>query len=128
MCVLNGGKLIQDCNNHAIHYTHGIKNSGEMVYQITSTHHQMQYPFCLPKEYYKILYTTEYNISEYYDGDGIEHKNLIRFGEPEVVLYNTPNFPKCLAIQGHPEMMSNSPVAKMLSDLIYTYLNKKDHE
>ena len=39
-------------------------------------------------------------------------------GEPEIVLYHRPGKPKCLAIQGHPEMIPGTPVTKMLNKLI----------
>ena len=39
--------------------------------------------------------------------------------EPEVVLYQTPNKPVCLAIQGHPEYMpSDSPIVVRLNEII----------
>ena len=56
LCVMNGGKLIQDVRHHAIYGTHPIIDSAtENVYEITSTHHQMQYPYKLPTNCYKIL-------------------------------------------------------------------------
>lgn len=117
MCILNGGLLVQDCGSHAIHYTHPITD-GETIYEITSTHHQMQYPYNLPTEYYKVLYTAYPRLSHYYSGDKINSELIKRNGEPEVVLYKNPNLPVCLAIQGHPEMIPESPVSKMLSELI----------
>ena len=91
-----------------------------MVYQITSTHHQMQYPFDMPKEHYTILYYAQ-EIPSRVQGDGV-YSNVVCGYEPEVVLYTVPNKPKCLAIQGHPEMMPDSPVAKMLTKLIKSYV------
>lgn len=118
LCCLNGGKLIQNCNNHATYGTHPIisKTTGER-YEITSTHHQMQYPFKLNSSCYKILYYASRR-SEFYEGDGIDEPSC----EPEVVIYTFPNKPKCLAIQGHPEMMRlEAPVIEMLNDLICNY-------
>lgn len=117
LCVMNGGKLVQDCTGHALDRTHAITNE-EVEYQITSTHHQMQYPYCLDSKFYEVLYTSYPNLSTYYEGTDI-NKAVIRLkGEPEVVLYHVPNRPVCLAIQGHPEMMPNAPVCTMLNELI----------
>lgn len=115
-CIMNGGNLVQDCIGHALHITHPIYSTKDnMVYEITSTHHQMQYPFSLPPEDYDILY---YGVcGRNFRGDGIDSKYLSDYN-PEVVLYHKKDMPKCLAIQGHPEMMPDSPVAKMLDKLI----------
>ncbi len=119
---MNGGKLVQNCNNHAIGYTHEIINREGVAYDITSTHHQMQYPFTINSKYYNILYWATPR-SEYYEGGGIEADRIYLSGDPEIVYYHTPNKPKCLAIQGHPEMMRpTSPVIQMLNTLINTLL------
>ena len=120
---MNGGILVQDCNNHAIGYTHSITD-GTYTYEITSTHHQMQYPFTIDKNDYDILYTTKASRSEYYDGDGVDSNKIYKFGEPEIVYYHVPDKPKCLAIQGHPEIMrSDAPVIEMLNELLDTICN-----
>lgn len=124
LCVMNGGILVQNCDRHAIGMTHGITD-GKVTYQITSTHHQMQYPFLLDGADYDVLFTPEFNLSGYYEGDKINERVLIKHGEPEIVLYHKKDMPVCLAIQGHPEMIPNSPVAKMLDELINDLLNGK---
>lgn len=115
LCVMNGGRLIQNVNNHTTIGTHPIAGRrGGCTYEITSTHHQMQYPFLLPKENYEILYHAG-NRSDCYEGDGVSYPPC----DPEVVLYTTPELPRCLAIQGHPEMMrKEAPVITMLNQLI----------
>lgn len=117
LCVMNGGLLVQHVSNHAIGRTHGITNGNE-VYEITSTHHQMQYPYNLDKEDYDLLFKSEQHMSNCYEGDKIEVGLILAYGEPEIVLYHKKGFPKCLAVQGHPEMIPNSPVAKMISNLV----------
>ena len=117
LCVMNGGILVQHCYNHAIGYTHGITD-GSTLYQITSTHHQMQYPYNLNRADYDVLFTTEPRRSPEYVGEKINQNAIINNGEPEIVLYHKEGFPKCLAVQGHPEMIPDSPVAKMISDLV----------
>lgn len=127
-CVMNGGKLVQHCTNHAVGSTHGIINRDSKVeYQITSTHHQMQYPFNLEEgKDYELLYVSSNNRSERYDGLGeFSYEHIICKGEPEVVLYHVKDKPKCIAIQGHPEMMHlESPVCEMLRELIDSNLVK----
>lgn len=120
---MNGGLLVQDCDRHGIASTHPITNN-EVVYEITSTHHQMQYPYNLPKEDYDILYVAYPNRCSYYDGDKISARELVSKGEPEIVLYHKKGKPKCLAVQGHPEMMPDSPVAKMIRGLVEDLINE----
>lgn len=123
---MNGGLLVQNCSNHAIGYTHRITN-GDKIIDITSTHHQMQYPYNLDPKDYTILYKSYDNRCSYYAGDKINIDYLISCGEPEIVLYHKEGFPKCLAIQGHPEMMSqNSPVNIEINEIINNLLNEKD--
>lgn len=117
LCVMNGGLLVQDCDNHAICCTHSITNN-EMCYQITSTHHQMQYPYNLNSEDYDVLFWSENLLSSKYEGDNIDTDYIQKYGEPEIVYYHKESLPKCLAVQGHPEMMPNSPVAKMINNLV----------
>ena len=120
-CVMNGGKLVQDVTNHARGVTHDITD-GNRIYQITSTHHQMQYPFNLSKTDYDILFTSFNISSSHYFGDGIIAE-LIYDKEPEIVYYHKKGLPKCLAVQGHPEMIPDYPVAKMINNLLNDLVN-----
>ena len=120
---MNGGKLIQDVRNHAIYGTHPIIDvNTEDVYEITSTHHQMQFPYKLPSNYYKILmYSNKQGFR--YMGLNLSEDELMQLTcyEPEVVLYTNPNKPKCLAIQGHPEMMNpKASIITKLNEIINT--------
>ena len=104
LTVMNGGKLVQHigmahCGAHQI-----ITNEGALM-KVTSTHHQMMYPFNLPAEDYKILATPNPDhISRCYQrGDG--HGEYVGKDipvEPEIVWYPKS---KSLCIQGHPEYM-----------------------
>lgn len=116
---MNGGKLIQNISNHATFGTHQIYGLiREDVYDITSTHHQMQYPFNLKKNEYSLLYVSPRR-SDFYEGDGIDIPNY----EPEIVLYHKKDTPRCLAIQGHPEIMRlEAPVIDLLNKLIDKYI------
>lgn len=114
MCALNGGNLIQNCGGHALYETHGISNGSKIV-EITSTHHQMQYPFNLKKEEYDLLYYACPTRSRYYEGYELGDIPV----EPEIVYYHVKGKPKSLAIQGHPEMMRvNAPIIELLNELI----------
>ena len=114
LAVLNGGILIQDCSGHAIYETHEIYN-GETIVDITSTHHQMQYPFHLSRKDYDLLYYTKNRRSPYYEGDGVLDVPY----EPEIVYYHVEGNPLSLAIQGHPEMMrKEAPVIEVLNNLV----------
>ena len=114
LCVMNGGKLVQDISAHALYETHQIDN-GEKIYEITSTHHQMQYPFNLSPKDYDLLYVAHQGT--YYEGDGIDPEKIP--AEVEICLYHKKGLPKCLAIQGHPEYMRHdAPVIAMINDLV----------
>ena len=122
LCVLYGGKLIQDVTHHAIGGSHSIVGKDGDIYDITSTHHQMQYPFNLEEDKYDILYWAEPKRSTIYEGNLIDPSKVVC--EPEIVLYK--GHINGLAIQGHPEAMSKkAPVIKMLNELINKELNVK---
>lgn len=124
LCVMNGGRLVQNVIGHAIMSTHSITD-GKRVYEITSTHHQMQYPYNLDDTDYDVLFRAgSLRSIGFYEGENININNIISMGEPEIVLYHKENMPKCLAIQGHPEYMrKNAPVVEMLNELINKTLN-----
>jgi putative glutamine amidotransferase len=103
LTVMNGGRLIQHVENHGIGGTHSITfdyiHNHKM--QMTSTHHQMMYPFSLPKkEYVLCAYSTNYLSPVYLNGNDRNIEITEDFLEPEIVLYPSTN---SLAIQGHPE-------------------------
>lgn len=118
---MNGGKLIQNVTNHALYGTHEIIDTATQdVYQITSTHHQMQYPYSIPKTQRNILMYSSHR-STCFEGltlTNARFKTLSAY-EPEVVLYHVKNKPVCLAIQGHPEIMrKESPIISHLNNII----------
>lgn len=115
LTVMNGGKLIQDCSNHGIWGTHPITN-GDTTFEITSTHHQMAYPFDMNPIDYNILYWSKNKLSKYYIGDKIDPNKVII--EPEVIYYHVDGKPKCLGIQGHPEMMEPGVTWDILNELL----------
>ena len=119
--VMNGGLLVQNVDSHALRSTHAITD-GSKIYQITSTHHQMMYPFNLESGY-DILFISYGNSSNIYEGDKIDFDIICNI-EPEIVLYTRKDLPKCLAVQGHPEMIPDSQVTKMINNLINDLVNE----
>lgn len=117
-CVMAGGKLVQHQENPK--FLHKIKTYDDKEIEVTSTHHQAQYPFNLKNEEYKILgWTTD--ISRYHE-DG-NKKELNPKVECEIVYY--PKI-KGLAIQSHPEMLDlNHPTINYMQDLFNNFINNK---
>lgn len=122
--ALNGGILVQDVTHHcgSNHYmTNGVD-----TYRINSLHHQMCYPFNLPKEKYEILYWSSPSLSMHYHGITEEEESLITC-EPEVIVYYTNEHTKCFGVQGHPEMLyyhngQEHKTIGMLNKLVDKYL------
>lgn len=122
LCVMNGGKLIQDCDNHAIITTHGIYDMGnDRMYEITSTHHQMQFPFNLSNRDYQILACAHPTRCSHYV---IKEVGVVDIPyECEIVWYHKKGLPQCLAIQGHPEYMrKESPIIGRLNEYVDSLL------
>lgn len=120
LTIAAGGWLIQDISNHHNHHT--VITSDGKSFMINSSHHQMCYPYDLPKSDYKILawaqQQSSYHIIQ-------EQKQLIfptialdnddLFKEPEAIWY--PKI-KGLALQNHFEWSSNSSES-------YEWVNEK---
>lgn len=119
LTVLNGGNLVQDVTNHGLWGTHNMIDKDGNQFEITSLHHQMCYPFDIPKENYDLLMVSAPSRSDRYVGDGIDDAKIIENGEPELIVYKTPGHPISVAIQGHPEMMDKEcDTVIMLNELI----------
>lgn len=114
--ALNGGKLIQNVSGHC-EGPHFITNN-DLKFKIESIHHQMMYPFDMPKSDYDLLYWSSKKRSSIYEGDGI----IAPPCEPEVILYHKKDCPVGLAIQGHPEMMSHCQAHEVFNDILKTIL------
>lgn len=120
LTVMNGGKLIQHVEGHG--RDHAIKIRGKsMSLKMTSTHHQIAYPFNLEKDKYELIAYSEYFQSNTYLNGGNEEIELPReFLEPEIVFYPGT---KCLGIQGHPEYSHcDIHAKKFCMNLIKKYL------
>lgn len=124
-CALAGGKLIQDMSHRSPHLLEvtNFNQTKKFVVTVNSLHHQMQYPYNLPKEDYVILgYTPKEARSPYHyllenQPNGLEN-DLV---EPEVVYYKKIN---ALGIQSHPEMMSETSESNVVFlDILFDFLN-----
>lgn len=136
LTVMSGGKLVQHISGHlGNHKIHVKKNnrglslsSGKfLTYDITSTHHQMMFPFNLNKKFYNILgWSKRFRSETYLNGSNEEIELPTHFVEPEIVFYNNSN---SLCVQGHPEF-STCPkeTSIMILDLVENLLLSKESE
>ena len=121
LTILSGGKLIQHveghCRDHSMVLNNGLK------YNITSSHHQMIYPFDLnEKDYELIAYSEYFQSNTYLNGDNEEIELSNNFLEPEIVYYKKTN---ALCIQGHPEWNHcEKRTSQMCLNLIDKYLKE----
>ena len=123
LTVMSGGSLIQHVNGHAIGRLHPITIYGifNTSVEITSTHHQMMFPYSINKDKYEIVATaTNYLSNTYLDGIDQEKELPANFEECEIVYYKNS---KSLCIQGHPEMAACPDYTKqMCLEMISYYL------
>lgn len=97
LCAFAGGKLIQNVTGH--HGEHDIIcNTGE-IFEVSSSHHQMLYPFDIPHE---MLAWGSKKLSKVYQPKGALSDNMEKpsYVEPEVVYFPEING---FGIQCHPE-------------------------
>lgn len=115
LCAMNGGKLVQDVTGHGA--THAVTASDGDVFLITSTHHQMMYPWDVEHE---LLSWSNNRSKEYLHDipDYIQHNC-----DPEAVYFPEG---RCLAVQGHPEWMAPTSAAVIkLQDWANHFFNLK---
>jgi len=121
LTVLSGGKLIQHVEGHGRDHSMVVK--GSLKYNITSSHHQMLYPFDLNEKDYELIAYSEYFQSKTYLNGNNEEIELPRnFLEPEIIHYKKTN---SLCIQGHPEWNHcEKRTSSMCLNLIDKYLEE----
>ena len=121
MTVLSGGKLIQHVEGHC--RDHSMILNNKLRYTITSSHHQMLYPFNLKeKDYELVAYSEYFQSNTYLNGDNEEIELPKNFLEPEIVYYKNTN---ALCIQGHPEWSHcEKRTSSMCLNLIDKYLKE----
>jgi len=111
LTVASGGSLIQHVANHGNSHLIELLRNGN-VYEMTSTHHQMMYPYNLDPQAYTIHAASKYYLSDTYLNGNDEEKELpTNFLECEIVYYNNSN---SLCIQGHPEFANCPEETKQL--------------
>ena len=123
LTVLSKGKLIQHVNNHnRDHNITNIKSIYNSSLKMTSSHHQMMYPFNIDKKDYDIIAFSENFLSTIYlNGKNEEIELPSNFVEPEIVYYKNTN---SLCIQGHPEYSNCSRNTRnFCNNLIEKYYN-----
>jgi gamma-glutamyl-gamma-aminobutyrate hydrolase PuuD len=100
--VMNGGKLWQDVDNHAVHDGHDITDlkTGEIVEKMTSTHHQQM----IPSAKADVLALACLTTMKKRDGDQMVRKNP-DLDDVEVVWYEET---RALCFQPHPEFAHGS--------------------
>lgn len=120
-CVLAGGKLVQHMTHPSRHIAR-LYDGSEIT--INSSHHQMQYPFVLPKTDYHMIAYAEGLSTIYLNGDNdhmilpTDDNNVIV--EPEWVYYKKI---KALSLQNHNEWMNiNSEAVKISRTLLEHHL------
>lgn len=133
LCAINGGKLIQDVDGHAIGRTHSIYtvSNPTIELQALSLHHQMMYPFNLTSSDYTMLYIA--HNANHFNNISTDEKSGLKLnidkiyeqGEPEVVVFHKEGKPISLAIQSHPEMMrSECGFVREMNNIIVELLKK----
>jgi putative glutamine amidotransferase len=113
LCAMNGGRLVQHVDNHGgmhpIHFFDGT------VLPITSTHHQMMYPWDVPHDL--LAWTTKRGSVYKHDIPNYVQQDK----DPEIVYFPTG---RSLAIQGHPEWMDpKGKTVQAIHRLIREHLN-----
>ena len=132
LTVMSGGKLIQHVDHHAGR-RHKIKFCDNSSFEVTSTHHQMMYPYDMDMLDYSLL-GYAYQQAEVFEFES--SNDLVVFPdaayltlnhtepmEPEVVYYPKTN---CLAIQSHPEHMDFTEEAVVkFTELVKSFIKKE---
>jgi len=123
--IRNGGFLIQDVSHPS---RHPVITKEGIIYGMNSCHHQMCYPYHLPKEDYEVLAWTEELSNKYVVDPKIELQFPTialdpdgRFKEPEMIWYPKT---KCLGVQGHPEWGPGKDALDYINKVIREKLNK----
>jgi hypothetical protein len=102
LCVMAGGQLIQHQSQTGFY--HRVNTFNDRSIQVTSCHHQAQYPWMLGENDFRVLGWTV-GQSAYHEGENkIEMVKGLVPGEIEIEDCHYPHI-RALCIQGHPEML-----------------------
>lgn len=121
LCVMSGGRLLQHVTGHGTpHRVECLWKKTPTTIYSTSTHHQMMYPFDMPKGDYVMLgYSTEKLSKTYEDGNQNEVEVPKDFVESEILMFPKNN---ALAIQGHPESFTDKKSIEIIQELILGFM------
>jgi putative glutamine amidotransferase len=118
VCALAGGRLIQHVEGHGRNHLVTTHDGHQFI--TTSVHHQMMYPYDV--EHTLIGWAQDHRSKIHINQDSINDPLMADKEEPEIVWF--PKI-KALAIQGHPEFVSNpqtSPFVQYCLDCIDTFI------
>jgi len=117
--VMNGGKMYQDVDRHAISGTHTATDvrSGSDI-EVSSTHHQMMRPH---KTGEVLCIAHRATFKEHMVKDHVAKVDGTEENDVEVVLYKDN---KCLCFQPHPEFVSRNPAYKACADYYFECLKE----
>lgn len=123
--VMNGGKMYQDVNNHAIHGTHEAYIVGNNIpVQVSSTHHQMMRPNTSPNSDCHILMTANLSTRLTHMSDMATGNRINITVDPpagktdiEALYYGSTN---CLCFQPHPEF--TGPQYADMTDTFFNFI------
>lgn len=117
LCVVSGGKLVQNLNGHTS--WHMLKTNDNRTIKVSSTHHQMQ----LPPVSAEIIAWADPKLSKIYEGWTPTNGILTPEREYDCVYYPNTN---SLGMQYHPEFMSTDSEGFQYSiELTKKYLFRK---
>lgn len=110
LCVMAGGKLVQDATGHVSYHRLNVMRDDGKVFTtetaVSSSHHQMQYPWDLPSSHFRLHAWTDTPRSTHYTYNGkkigIDLAPEQFKKEPEVISY--PHI-GAIGFQYHPEYM-----------------------
>lgn len=117
--AMNGGKMVQHSKHPGQHSVY-LEND-KVGFKTNSLHHQMAYPFNLPKEDYTVLAYTKY-LSPMHLGGKFEELPLENGNEVEALWMPKIN---AFTMQWHPEMMFGS---RQLHKEMFAWINKQIEE
>lgn len=117
-----GGFLIQDVSHPSRHDVVTIEGSN---YMMNSCHHQMCYPYDLPRNKYEVIAWTEGLSNRYQAAVKLEFPEFALtedgiFKEPEMIYFPEIH---CLGVQGHPEWQPGKPALDFINRVIREKLN-----
>lgn len=101
LCVMAGGKLIQ--HQPSDQFLHRINTFDERSIQVTSCHHQAQFPWDLADDDYRVLGWTV-GMHPFHEGE--QRKEMVIGRVPNNIEVEDCHYPhiRALCIQSHPEM------------------------